>query len=117
MKCIYCKGEMVRKTAPFDIDRKGYHLLLDAIQAWVCGQCGEAYFEEAEVDAIQEVLQKIDKETEKISCCKLIKKAGYLLQVSRYVVLNPVRSKIVESPDEWKWSIFMDCIIRPYADC
>lgn len=58
---------MARKTAPFHIDRKGYHLLLDAIPAWVCNQCGEAYFEEAEVNAIQEVLRKIDQETEKLA--------------------------------------------------
>ena len=67
MKCIYCKGEMARKTAPFQIDRKGYHLLFDVIPAWVCNQCGEAYFEETEVDAIQEVMRKIDKETEKLA--------------------------------------------------
>ncbi len=67
MKCIHCKGEMERKTAPFQIDRKGYHLLFDAIPAWVCTQCGEAYFEEAEVDAIQEVLKKLDEETEHLA--------------------------------------------------
>lgn len=67
MKCIHCKGEMERKTAPFQIDRKGYHLLFDTIPAWVCRQCGEAYFEESEVDAIQEVLKKLDKETEKLA--------------------------------------------------
>ena len=67
MKCIHCKGEMERKTAPFQIDRKGYHLLFDAIPAWVCTQCGEAYFEETEVDAIQEVLKKLDEETEHLA--------------------------------------------------
>ena len=67
MKCIHCKGEMERKTAPFQIDRKGYHLLFDAISAWVCTQCGEAYFEETEVEAIQEVLKKLDKETEQLA--------------------------------------------------
>ena len=67
MKCIHCKGEMERKTAPFQIDRKSYHLLFDAIPAWVCNQCGEIYFEEAEVEAIQEVLQTLDKETEKLA--------------------------------------------------
>lgn len=67
MKCIYCKGDMERKTAPFQVDRKGYHLLFDAIPAWVCSQCGEAYFEDTEVDTIQEVLRKLDKETEKLA--------------------------------------------------
>jgi YgiT-type zinc finger domain-containing protein len=57
---------MARGTAPFHIDRKGYHLILDAIPAWVCTQCGEAYFEEAAVEAIQQVLQAIDTHTEKL---------------------------------------------------
>lgn len=39
------------------------------------------------------------------------------MQVSRYVVLNPVRAKIVESPDEWKWSSYRGTIGRekPHA--
>ena len=67
MKCIHCKGEMERKTAPFQVDRKGYHLMFDAIPAWVCSQCGEAYFEEAEVEAIQEMLKTVDERTEKLA--------------------------------------------------
>ena len=47
----------------------------------------------------------------------LIEKESYLLQVSRYVVLNPVRAKIVESPDEWKWSSYRGTsgIEKPHA--
>ena len=66
MKCIHCKGKMVRQSAPFQIDRKGYHLTLDEIPAWVCSQCGEVYFEEPEVDAIQEVIKSLDKRTKKL---------------------------------------------------
>jgi len=62
MNCMYCKGEMQKKTAYYNIDRKGYHLLLDAIPAWVCDQCGEAYFEENEVDSIQNVIRAVDRE-------------------------------------------------------
>ena len=36
----------------------------------------------------------------------LIEKESYLLQVSRYVVLNPVRAKMVQSPEEWGWSSY-----------
>jgi len=43
MRCMYCQGRMERGTAPFHIDRKGYHLLFDRIPAWVCSQCGEVY--------------------------------------------------------------------------
>ena len=47
----------------------------------------------------------------------LIEKESYLLQVSRYVVLNPVRAKIVGSPEEWEWSSYRGTVGRekPHA--
>lgn len=62
MKCIHCQGQMERTYAPFHIDRKGYHLSLDAVPAWVCGQCGEPHFEEREVETIQRLLLQLDKQ-------------------------------------------------------
>lgn len=67
MKCIHCQGLMERGTAPFHVDRHGYHLVLDKIPAWVCGQCGEAYFEESEVDSIQSIIETVDSEVEKLA--------------------------------------------------
>jgi YgiT-type zinc finger domain-containing protein len=61
MKCIHCRGEMKRGTTPFHVDRKGCHLVLDAVPAWVCAQCGEAHFEEAEVDAIQDLIESVER--------------------------------------------------------
>jgi len=66
MTCMYCQGKMECGTAPFHIDRKGYHLILDTIPAWVCAQCGETYFEEATVEAIQQVITAIDTHTERL---------------------------------------------------
>jgi len=37
----------------------------------------------------------------------LIQKDSHLLAVCRYVVLNPVRAKIVEAPEAWKWSSYL----------
>ena len=37
----------------------------------------------------------------------LIQKDSHLLEVSRYVVLNPVRAKMVEKPEDWKWSSYL----------
>ncbi len=34
----------------------------------------------------------------------LVEKETYLLEVIRYVLLNPVRAGLVTSPDKWKWS-------------
>ena len=63
MKCMYCQGKMSKGQAPFHIDRKGYHLSLEAVPAWVCGQCGEPYFEEHEVKTIQRLLLQLDRQT------------------------------------------------------
>ena len=60
MTCIHCRGEMQRSKAPFHVDRNGYHLVLDTVPAWVCDQCGEAYFEEREVNAIQAAIKGLD---------------------------------------------------------
>jgi YgiT-type zinc finger domain-containing protein len=67
MTCMHCKGKMEYKTAPFQIDRKRYHLMLDAVPAWVCTQCGEVYFKEAEVETIQDVLKTLDERTGKLA--------------------------------------------------
>ncbi|MFT7005912.1 MAG: putative transposase [Colwellia sp.] len=34
----------------------------------------------------------------------LVDKDAYLLELCRYIVLNPVRAQMVNSPDEWLWS-------------
>lgn len=67
MKCLYCKGEMQKGTTPFHIDRKGCHVTLDSVPAWVCSQCGESYFEEAEVDAIQDLIHSVEEKTNAIA--------------------------------------------------
>ncbi len=36
----------------------------------------------------------------------LIQKDSHLLEVCRYVVLNPVRAGTVKKPEEWKWSSY-----------
>ena len=66
MNCMHCKGLMKKSVAPFHVDRKGYHLTLDSVPAWVCSQCGEAYFDEFEVNSIQEIIQSLENRTEKL---------------------------------------------------
>lgn len=60
MKCIHCQGDMRRGTIPFHVDRRGCHIMLEAVPAWVCEQCGETYFEEQEVDAIQDLVRSVE---------------------------------------------------------
>ena len=65
MKCMYCKAEMRRGVAPFYIDRKGLHITLDEVPAWVCPQCGEAYFEEEQVNSMQALIRAVEEKREK----------------------------------------------------
>ena len=67
MECAHCRGKMVRQKVPFQVDREGDHLTLESVPAWVCTQCGEPYFEAAEVDAIQDALKLMDERAEKIA--------------------------------------------------
>ena len=55
---------MKRSHSPFSVDRNGYHVHWDALPAWVCEQCGEPYFEAADVARIQRALAALDRETE-----------------------------------------------------
>ena len=36
----------------------------------------------------------------------LVERQSYLLELSRYVVLNPVRASMVRTPQEWPWSSY-----------
>ena len=54
---------MKRQNVPLHIDRGSCHLLLDEVPAWVCEQCGEQYFEEKEVDTIQDLLASIEQKS------------------------------------------------------
>lgn len=57
---------MKRGTTTYTFNKRGYHLVLDDIPAWICAQCGEPYFEGEEVDAIQSVLNGLDLKVSKI---------------------------------------------------
>ena len=62
MECLCCKAKMRFDSAPFTIDRNGYHVSWDALPAWVCDQCGESLFEAHEVNKIQKILTVLDQE-------------------------------------------------------
>ena len=67
MKSVHCRGEMKRGTTPFHIDRQGCYVTLDSIPARVCEQCGETYFDEKEVDAIQDLVESVEQKAQAIA--------------------------------------------------
>ncbi len=40
----------------------------------------------------------------------LVEKEGYLLELARYVVLNPIRAQMVRHPEEWLWSSYRSTV-------
>ena len=64
MECLYCRGKLVRERVSYSATRRGYHLIIHDVPAWVCTQCGEPLFDEETVDAIQDVLQGVDTRLE-----------------------------------------------------
>jgi REP element-mobilizing transposase RayT len=36
----------------------------------------------------------------------IVQKDAYLLELARYVVLNPVRARMVHTSDQWLWSSY-----------
>ena len=67
MNCIHCQSIMKEGKAPLHIDRNGCHVTIDNVPAWVCQQCGEAYFEEQEVDTIQDLIRTIEQKANKLT--------------------------------------------------
>ena len=46
---------------------------------------------------------------------QLVQDDAYLVNVCRYIVLNPVRAGIVESPEQWPWSSY--CAMTGLVEC
>jgi REP element-mobilizing transposase RayT len=50
----------------------------------------------------------------------LVQKEGHLLELSRYVVLNPLRARMVKTLDDWPWSSYQSMIgqadVPPWLD-
>jgi YgiT-type zinc finger domain-containing protein len=67
VECLYCRGTLIRKRVSCTATRKGYHLIIDDVPAWVCEQCGEPLFEKETVEAIQQVLQGVDARLEEVA--------------------------------------------------
>ena len=61
MECPNCRGRLVKGKTSYTVNRKGYHLILDDIPAWICEQCGEPLFDAETVDTIQAMLRDVDE--------------------------------------------------------
>jgi len=66
MKCANCGHEINKVISRYCINRSGYQLALEGVPAYGCPHCGARYFAEAEVDAIQEMVQDLERDFKKV---------------------------------------------------
>lgn len=66
MRCLLCNGEMEKATVSYTVDRKGYHLFIEKVPAYICSQCGEKYFEEKETEAIQNMIKALEEKLQDV---------------------------------------------------
>lgn len=66
MKCIYCNAKLKPKIVTYNINRKGYDVILHDIPGLSCTKCGEIFFEEQSVDLIQNLIVDLDEKSEKV---------------------------------------------------
>jgi len=59
MRCVICKaGEVKPGATSITVERGAMTLVLKGLPARVCGQCGEAYFDEATTKHIEEIAER-----------------------------------------------------------
>jgi YgiT-type zinc finger domain-containing protein len=59
MRCVICKtGDVKPGTTSFTVERGTMTLVLKGVPARVCGQCGEAYFDETTTKHIEEIAER-----------------------------------------------------------
>ena len=66
MICQKCQKQLSVKNIPYNINRKGYDVILRDVPAFVCDECGEIFFDEKSVNQIQEMVKNLDDRYEAV---------------------------------------------------
>ena len=72
MECPHCHGILVAGTTSYAINRKGYHLIIDDVPAFICEQCGEPLFTEEAVHLVQQMVRTLDARHIELSAIAVI---------------------------------------------
>jgi YgiT-type zinc finger domain-containing protein len=57
--CSECRGQLRRKKVSQEFEREGVKVKISGIQAWVCSQCGEIYFEPGGADRFSRAVNSL----------------------------------------------------------
>jgi REP element-mobilizing transposase RayT len=81
-----------------------YHLLVETPDAKL--SMGMKYLNGVYVQAFNRRHDRVGHGLQGRFTAILVDRESYLLELCRYVVLNPVRAGLVTKPEEWKWSSY-----------
>ena len=71
MECLHCRGTLKVGQASYAVNRKGYHLIIDDVPAFICEQCGEPLFTEEAVRLVQQMIRTLDTRREALSAISI----------------------------------------------
>lgn len=72
MECIQCRGEPTVGTASYTVNRRGYHLIIDDVPAFICTQCQESLFTEEAVHLVQQMVRALDARREELDRLEVV---------------------------------------------
>jgi YgiT-type zinc finger domain-containing protein len=58
-KCSECGGQVRRKAIDREFEKEGLKVKLSGLKAWVCGRCGEVYFEPGGAQRVVEAVNSL----------------------------------------------------------
>jgi REP element-mobilizing transposase RayT len=107
-KCVYLIGDVLERFSircwNYCVMPNHYHLTLEPQQATVSDAIRRlngtyAQWWNRRHDRVGHVFQGRFKE-------QIVDRESYLMSLSRYVVMNPVRAGLVQRPEDWRWSSY-----------
>lgn len=81
-----------------------YHLLIETMEPTLCK--GMKYINGSYTQSFNRAHHRVGHVLQGRFKAILVEKESYLLELSRYIVLNPVRAQMVSSAQEWPWSSY-----------
>jgi putative transposase len=81
-----------------------YHILIETLEPSLCN--GMRYLNTMYVCVFNKRHKRVGHTLQGRFHATLVDKESYLLEVTRYIVLNPVRAGLVKQPGQWEWSSY-----------
>ena len=60
-QCEFCEGEMEQRCVLARFRFKGQTIYVENVPAWVCGRCGEQYFDAPVYKRLEEIAQQRER--------------------------------------------------------